>query len=70
MPDRFDNTWRIVRESSVSSVFIFTILSAFVIYLTFLFFFQPKSVHKLAMNIRFSFIVSWRFLLSKGSGRT
>ena len=42
MPDRFDNTWRIVRESSVSSVFIFTILSAFVIYLTFLFLFSTQ----------------------------
>ena len=71
MPDGFDNTWGIVRESGVSFVFIFTIPSTFVMYLTSPYFiFQPKSVHKLATNRRFSSVVSWRFLLNKGSGRT
>ena len=42
MPDGFDNTWGIVRESSVSSVFIFTIPSTFVMYLTSLFLFTAQ----------------------------
>ena len=42
MLDGFDNTWGIVRESSVLSVFIFTIPSAFVMYLTSPFLFSAQ----------------------------
>ena len=47
MLDGFDNTWGIAKESGVSSVFIFTILNAFVMHLTSPFFvFNPSSSTK------------------------
>ena len=47
MLDGFDNTWGIARESGVSSVFIFTILNAFVMHLTSQFsVFNPSSSTK------------------------
>ena len=45
--DGFDNTWGIARESGVSSVFIFTILNAFVMHLT-----SPFSVFNLSSSTK------------------
>ena len=77
MPNNFDNTWEIVKESCRLSVFVFTLTtsSTFVTFFTptlffiyfillfyFIFFFQPKLVHKLVMNKRVSSVMFWRSL--------
>ena len=68
MPNGFDNTRGVVRESSVLLVFIFHCLVGFsYISYMFLFCFQLKSVRKLTTNKRASL---GEYPLSKGNGRT
>ena len=71
MPNGFDNTRGVVRESSVLLVFIFHYLVGFsYISYMFLFCFQLKSVRKLTTNKRASLGEFGRYPLSKGNGRT
>ena len=74
MPDGFDNTWGIVRESSVSSApfsFLRRLLLLILIYIYIYISccFQPRSIQRLPTSRRASLGASWRSLSSRGSGR-
>ena len=68
MPDEFNNTWGIVRESGVSFVFFISTSSASVNTYTFCCF-QLRSVRRLLTSRRALLGVSWRFPSTSGSGK-